>query len=685
MDPLKLETVAVPQTLTAAESRKRYAARHPDRVAASDQRFRDVHGTARRNSQYLGKPFLAWDGEGFSTDDGKHIYNLFAGKCGDDTISVSNDYGLATVQIFETLLEFGERHPNAIHIIYGGSYDFNMWCSDMDRATVKYAYDHKYTTWKGYRFSWTKGKSFYVSRVDKNGEKIGSGVTVYDVVSFFQSSFVAACDSYLGDRFIHRDMIVANKAARGTFVASDLDTVMDYNDAELDNLILLANELRDRLNKVDLRPQRWDSCGAIATTLLKKHGIGKMVKAMDIPEEVQKASRFAYAGGRFELLKFGHTDETVYEYDINSAYPSALRDVPDLTQGRWRHVYGDPGPQPFAVYHITSFTPNPTIPAPLFRRDASGTVCYPKGVTGWYWSPEYDLWNKYLDRELSSGHVIEAWIFDAYTDDKPFDFIEPLYEKRRILKAAGDGSNVGIKLALNSLYGKLAQQVGAEQNPVTGQWRLPPFHCLPWAGFTTSHCRATILGAVIDDLDSVIAFETDAVFTTKPLDVKVSGNLGDFGEDKLNNLTYFQSGMYFADHSDGSKIEKTRGVDRGELVRDDVLSILDSRAAADRVAIAKYTRFITIGVALQGRWNKWRRWETMTKRITLEPTGKRIHIGCPSCDRTAERPLTKGKLHTTMCPMVAPAHSMEFPVVWANPNPKMSALEELRNDRDDWT
>lgn len=660
------------------ETRARFRQNNPESVLRSKQAYREAHGTQRREAVYLGRPFCAWDGEGVTLPGGAHIYNLFSGKCGDDTTTISREAGLRTEDIFETLLEFGAKHPDAIHIIYGGSYDFNMWVSDLQRGSVFGLYHNKFLRWKDYRLSWRRGKSFYVCRVDEDGKRVGAGVTVYDIISFFQSSFVAACDSYLGDRFIHRDMIVANKAARGTFHLDDLDTVTDYNIAELDNLILLANELRERLNKVGLRPRRWDSCGAIAAALMTQHGISNLVKSFEIPEEVGNAERHAYAGGRFEMIRYGHTDEPVYEYDVNSAYPSALRNVPDLSKGKWHHATEDCGPKDFAVYHIESHTPNEHIPAPLFRRDGNGTVCYPAHVTGWYWSPEYNVWKDYLNRGHSTGKVIEVWWFESDPDiPKPFAFIEPLYMKRRALKKAGDGAHVGIKLALNSLYGKLAQQVGAEQDMVTKEWRLPPFHCLSWAGYTTSHCRAAVLSAVIDDLDAVIAFETDAVFTTRPLNVKTGSNLGEFECLTFKDMTYVQSGMYFATDEHGNAIAKTRGVDRGELTREHILGPLTAPCARDRVAKASLTRFVGAGIALAQNWKKWRRWEKVNKNMVLGPTGKRIHVPCPQC--TDEPGLNLGVLHNTMCPMLTHMHSLPFPVAWINPNPDMTNLDDMRN------
>ena len=681
MEPLTFNEVETPRPMTGQQRQAKYAAKHPDKAQASQVRYRETYGSQRKDAHYLSKPFCAWDGEGYTNERGEHVYNLFAGKCETYTTTIENQHGLSTAEIFECLLDFADDHPDAIHVIYGGSYDFNMWCRDMDQSTVRYIYSHKFGSWNNYRISWRRGKSFYVCRIDSAGKKIGNGVTVYDIVSFFQSSFVAACDSYLGDRFLHRDMIVAQKAARGSFTADDVSDVIEYNDAELDNLIMLANELRERLNKVGLRPRRWDSCGAIAAALMEQHGIKKIVQNARTPEDVLEASRYAYAGGRFELIQFGHYDGKVYEYDVNSAYPAALRNVPDLSDGEWQHVHGDPGPQDFAIYHIDSGTDDESLPAPLFRRDGNGTVCYPHAVVGWYWSPEYNVWKEFVERGLSKGKVIEAWIFRPTNPDrKPFGFVEPLYMKRRALKKAKDGAHVGIKLGLNSLYGKLAQQVGAEQQG--DGWRLPPYHCLEWAGYATSHCRAAVLHAVVDDLDSVIAFETDAVFRTRKLPVAEGSNLGEFEYIEFDNITYLQSGLYFADTADGP-IAKTRGVDRGELQRDTALKAMSEPKVEDRYAVARLTRFVGAGIALMGRWRKWRSWETVTKRMTMEPTGKRIHIDCETCDPDFTKPLTMG-LHRTFCPMINKAHSLPFPIMWVNPDPNMTELSEFRESENDY-
>ena len=639
---------------------------------------RDMRET---DGAYLAKPFVAWDGEGVTTEDGIHRYVMLAVKSDDGSADyLQNAEGIGTLDAFDFILDFvQEQSPKAIHVIYGGGYDFNMIFRDLPKNVVRRLYDGQYTLFAGFKIAWRPGKSLWLSRVDLKGKRVGRSVTLFDVVSFFQCAFVRACDDYLGEKFWRREMIAENKLLRSSFTLDDLAAVREYNDAELTNLLLLMNELRIRLNKVGLRPSRWDGPGAIAASLLKRERVKESCN--ESPPAVAEAARYAYVGGRFEVIQYGTHNNKVYEYDFNSAYPSALRNVPDLTAGEWRHFVGDPGKESFAIYHVRYSGRDSHLPGALPRRDPNGTVCYPLKLTGWYWSPEVEAAREYCKRGHGEMEVIEAWVFDENEyARKPFSFIDPLYQQRRKLKAAKDGAHVGIKLGLNSLYGKLAQQVGARLG-TDGDWRLPPFHQLEWAGYTTSWCRAGVLMAVIDDLDSVIAFETDAVFTTRPLNVVVGEDLGEFGVVEFDNLTYAQSGMYFGD-SEGKTIAKTRGVDRGSLTREDIMARMSAPLAIERTVDATLTRFVGAGIALNQTWSRWRTWEKTNKTLKLYPTGKRVHACECMAPTVADGKLVlqnmRGGLHTTVCPMINDAHSCEFPVLWINPNPEMSELEELR-------
>jgi hypothetical protein len=487
---------------------------------------------------------------------------------------------------------------------------------------------------------------------------------IYDVLPFFQRSFVSACDEYLGTNWPYRDQIIAEKANRGSFDYERITEISAYNGAELATLIRLCNELRERLNKVSIRVNRWDGPGAIATALYKKYGVKSSIS--ETPAPVADAARYGYAGGRFEIIRKGHTNRRAYQYDIRSAYPSAMRSLPCLAHGEWRHVIEPTDIAGFGIYRIevhgTQVTP--TRPQPLWHRNENGTVYFSDKPHGWYWSPEARH-----GAALDNASIYEGWEYHTVCDCDPFGFVEPLYNKRAALKAAGDGAHIGLKLGLNSLYGKLAQQIGWEIGPPL---RLPPFHCLEWAGYVTSHCRAKVYEAAMTAPDDIIAFETDAVFSRIPLNVKVGERLGEWDETIYEDLTYLKSGMYWGTTIDGKQVEKTRGINKGSIPRE--LAIHELRNGQRKLP-ATQTRFITLGQALSQNFDLWTYWITAPREISVLLWGKRIDVfdARDNWKRTDDGwEETIGGPHDT-------AFSHPYDVAWLNPDTveKMKLVREL--------
>jgi hypothetical protein len=224
------------------------------------------------------------------------------------------------------------------------------------------------------------------------------------------------------------------------------------------------------------------------------------------------------------------------------------------------------------------------------------------------------------------------------------------------------------------------------------------------------------------NLDKVISFETDAIFATCELPVTVSEDLGAFELTIYNNFTYLMSGMYFAELADGSKISKTRGIDKckcsdkdkpcecGSLTREKVMEAYTHTTAIGReilkrtkaipddyrvdLVLCATTRFIGAGLALQsdGQWEKWRTWITSPSYHHLTPRGKRVHHGTtwgeelgvqpwePQCSCKIAEPLMMNFWHETVqcIGLEFGKHSCEYPVLWINPDENMTQLEELR-------
>lgn len=629
-----------------------------------------------KRQQIAKRPWYVIDGEGITVDNDVHLYVQFQGMASDtqDTFEIVDHNGINGYRILHALIYAKQAYPKHIFVIYGGSYDFNMWLKQLDLSRDDLERIYKgYSTriGYGYRVKWRRGKMFTIS--------LGkTTVTIYDVVSFFQCTFIKACDSYLGDDFYERELIVESKAQRGDFTTAGLSEVSRYNYAELVNLARLMDELRDRLYKVGLYPSRWDGPGAIAAYLLKREGV-KNARA-ECPEPVAEAARYAYAGGRFEVVKFGHFDEPAYEYDRNSAYPTALLEVPNLAKGFW--VQGASPSDTFSLYKLRYKFRNVDLPAPLFRRLPTGVVHFPSSGTGWHWRPEYEAAKAYVELYGGELEILDSWTFiEDNPNDRPFAFIRELYAERQALKAAKDGAQVGIKLALNSLYGKLAQQIG--WRIVNGEPRIPPFHQLEWAGYVTAHCRAAVFMAGLADLDNVIAYETDALFTRRPLNLDIGEDLGQWGMIPFENLTYLQSGTYYGE-SDGKQVAaKTRGIDRGKMTRDECLRLMSEPLASNREVTVQLRRFHTLGIALNQDMSKWCKWLDVTKRVSVEPTGKRLHS--PFC-QCSDNGLEMNYYHETICPTMDDGMSVEYPVEWLNPNAValMEIINELRAEVPEW-
>ena len=643
----------------------------------------------RHRKGYGKRPWNFYDGEGVTDIFGVHRYVLFGVISSTDgkLHSIHDEHGLATAKIFDFILAHVEKYPRHINVIFGASYDINMWLFNNGNH-IERNRPYLERLYKGvpvwiqdqYQMKWTVGKSFHLK-----SQQTGIGVTVYDVMPFFQTTFVKACDSYLGEDYPDRQLIVAEKENRSTFKIEELETITRYMTAELITGIRLMEELRTRLYAVDLYPQRWDGPGAVASYLLKRE---KVKRAMTTcPDAVQDAARYAYAGGRFEVIRFGHVLEKAWEYDINSAYPRALLNVPDLRDGEWksRKVRWNKNEQltvlqAFSLVHITWKLTDANIPGPLFRRGKNGSVSYPMQGAGWYWYPEYLAATQYVRQYGGSIKVDEVHeYFPRNPTNKPFAFIQALYHERQALKHAGNGAHVGIKLGLNSMYGKTAQQVGWQIDN-KGVLKIPPFHQIEWAGYITAWCRAQVLTAGMKvGLENVIAFETDALFVKKEIpQLSVGEGLGEWELTEFRNLTYLQSGIYFGD-SDTSKKDarKTRGVDRGKLTREECLKVMAQPDAEKRRVEVKLNRFTTLGISLIQGKEKWCSWVELPKKITLEPTGKRIHD--PACPCLADG-LEAYVWHLTICPHLGDEHSKAFPIEWSNPDSEMTELSELRRE-----
>jgi DNA polymerase family B len=608
----------------------------------------DAYLTQRGNSatrdmarRALGtRQFIAWDGEGYTDSEGVHHYMLFGASTG---LYVQGE-SLGTRECLDLLLRVESENPDTFHVIFAGNYDVNMFLKDVDVETLTILKVRGQCKWRGYSIGYIRGKMF---RVRKNGVT----VTLYDVFTFFGTSFVKALEEYIGVEDEDVTRIRLGKADRSSFTYGDIDSVREYFESELLYLVRLCETLRRYLSEAGIRLSKWHGPGAVASTVLRTHRISRT----PMREEISRAAQYGYSGGRFEQFKIGAHHGKVYQYDIRSAYPNAIATLPSLGSD-WHHVVRPDvsSIRPYALYRVEyrANKAHRASPHPFPWRHKSGAVFYPPVYgDGWVWGIE-------LRQALVSApgriRVSEGYELDD-SGDRPFAWIAEMYTRRAQWKRDGRPAQLALKLAMNSVYGKLAQQVG--WRPTVNGPKLPKFHQLEHAGFTTASTRAELYPALIQAGDSLIACETDAVYSSVPLDLNIGSGLGQWEETVYDGIVYVQSGMYFAKERDEWKY-RTRGFSRADVSAERVLEWLSGmRTANDSISDAGFTvsqtRFRTIGTSI-GK-SDWRKWITSPRVITAGiPGGKREHTfgECASCIHSM------GSLGDTLHTMV-PAHSLK--------------------------
>lgn len=520
--------------------------------------------------------------------------------------------------------------PDAFHVAFAFNYDANMILKDVPRARLQRLYQTGFARWGDFRIEYRSGKWFQVSKTVGNDKVC---CKIWDVWSFFQCKFIKALRDYLGDR-PEFDRIESGKELRGEFRPEQIESLIKpYWQDELYYTVRLADRLRSYLYSAELFISQWHGPGAIASYALRKHKIHEHMAIC--PPEVNDAAQYAYAGGRFELFKLGVHIGPLYQADINSAYPEGISHLPSLKHGLWRRTYRFEPKWRFAVYHIKmrgGICP-PYVPHPLFFRDDKHCIHYPPLVEGWYWAPEVANIHKWPQIE-----IVEGWVFE---DDGsyPFAWVRDVYNTRRRWKTEKNPCEKALKLLLNSLYGKMAQRVGWDKK----KNKPPRWHQLEWAGWVTSYARAKLYRAMIAAGPDLVAVETDAVFSTRKLNLDYGKGLGQWDLAEYSEGIYLQSGFRFVKDDDGWK-SKFRGFDSGSVKLDEVFQYLENvdftSALPPAPFIGETTRFIAMGMAFAKRpmpngdmSSMWRVWNTEKRELRIGSDGKRIHVRamCRAC------------------------------------------------------
>lgn len=619
------------------------------------------------------RPFVAWDGEGENLDGANlpQSYTLFGSSASEPLLARSH---LGTFELLEYITDVGKRNPTAFHIGFAFNYDVNMIVRSLAESAIRRLHETGKLTLQRrndkyrYHIQYIPSKSFTVTRYDADYDKklnprAKTTVKIFDIFTFFGTSFIKAYEDLVG---AVPTVVSEGKANRNEFASLSPEYVEIYWRAEIDMLRQLAEELRSRMYGANLRIREWHGPGALASYANRTHAI-KPAMAIS-PDAVREAARYAYAGGRFEMFKLGRTNGPIYSLDINSAYPHAIRQLPNLATGTWRRVECPTTIVKFGVYHVRLLPQHGDSflewkPGPLFHRDKMGNISFPWILDGWYWSPEVRNLLEFVDPkryEIVEGWEYAEWNVTSQTsitssvNPLPYSWLTDTYALRKQWKRQGNASQLALKLMMNSLYGKMAQRVGWNEAKRTA----PNWHQLEWAGWVTSYCRAMLWAAMQRiPFAGLLAVETDGLYTTVPPDVILgseygervgdagirsgdyssSEDLGGWEVKTYDEILYVQSGLAWLRKRDKWEC-KRRGLDAKTFTLDDCRTYLGKLKAGERWEAyeGRTTRFIGMGAALNSAAPfkvKHCVWQTVEREIRPGQGGKRIHVWkqCRAC------------------------------------------------------
>lgn len=512
--------------------------------------------------------FVAIDGEGVTLPDGSHKYVLL--RVGTYP-PLENPDGLEWPEIFEYL--YSHYRPGVAFVGFYLGYDFTQWFRSLPASRAWYLLSPEGVSKRrrirqgrgvdplpvevpGWQFDIMSGRRFRLRpkscdcRISLCKCPKGGWMYICDAGGFFQTSFVVAINPV--------------KWPEPILSQDEFDTILEgkdrRSDAELDDDMrrynLLENDVMARLMKrtdaglrnlgVTLSPKQWFSPAQAAQQWMRNRCPTREEIDESVPSWFRDACRSGYIAGWFEIFMHGPIPGIVYQYDINSAYPSIAKDLPCLLHGTYTRGKGKPDkPGRYTLVRCDVTTP-PKPPSdkiryigPMMHRNKKGEISRPINTGGWYWLHE-------VEASIRAGCCkVRRWIewmdYAPCNCPPPLRELEKLYEERL---RQGKNTPLGraARLVYNCVYGKLAQNVG-----------LPEFMNFIYSSLITSGCRAQILNAIATHpkgYKAVAQVATDAVYFTEPHpSLPISKNLGDWDADEHHNITLFKPGVYWDDQA----------------------------------------------------------------------------------------------------------------------------------------
>lgn len=375
-------------------------------------------------------------------------------------------------------------------------------------------------------------------------------LVIYDIFGFFRKPLREAVKQWLDTN----NALLDNKCIDNEGDTFAIDKLQSLSDIECNAIASLATKLNKELQDHGITLSRFHGAGALSSWILQRGKAKTKDKKTNqyhnyrhrrqLSNELYNAMMQAYYGGRAEQFKIGTFNNGVNVYDINSAYAYAISQLPCMLSKpsavrEWNN-------QPFSLWYCEYDFSDLSCYFGLLpnrERHSNFTVFKSRGK-GFFWQPEVSYILEHYPQciEVKNGYTLTH-------KHAPFtDVVLEMYELRKFLQMINHPLEKVIKLGLSSIYGKFCQTNGKGY-----------YYNRFYAGFITSVVRGKLLEATRGQEFSVISFLTDAIHTTRELDVAVSLEIGDYKQSKYKQAVYLDCGVYRLIDHNGKIKEATRG------------------------------------------------------------------------------------------------------------------------------
>jgi len=352
----------------------------------------------------------------------------------------------------------------------------------------------------------------------------------YDIAQFYgYATLEESSQRFLGKGKMEVDRSLFSPQ----YIEEHFDLIVEYCKRDAQLCGALADKLNQAFIQLGIYPRNFISPASISEREFRKSCW--MPRVDKLPRELLTYAYNAYKGGWFEVLQRGYFPE-VYQYDINSAYPSEVAQLLDIQYGDW---VKSSDYQPKAAYGFIKaevdidFCPLSPIMVRLPSVNYNPVGRWETFIT----KQEFD----YINQHLGKATVIDGWWFFPWEYTRPFKRkVKHLFQAKREAEAEGEELVAMVsKLLLNSLYGKFFQKNPHREGVKTGQLFNPIY-----ASIICAQVRLKIHQAIKDRAGEVIMIATDSVMTTAPLNLNHGDTLGGWRLADQGEAVVLGSGIY---------------------------------------------------------------------------------------------------------------------------------------------